>query len=1350
MWEFLGATKSLIGNHAMGLLDLAKAITFTPDKVSTADAIGIPLSSKFVPNIPTVLFDELCCNLTAILLCHTKDSIFFPGIKALLNDAKSGPDDPMVCKQQLSGFASSCASSLGDGLYNGEPNLPISFKHMISVTQAGQWFSLNESLEGMWQDILMSNPLNVLTWPVVAHRVLSVLAYVDAIQHHDEDVQSKHIEGIDFKSLALKKGALLSLQIFNQLDDFGSNSYQDRALILDLWLVLLNHPSSGSIWNKPQTKGGDKISSLMEIEEKLVRGVNVESGVDVYSSVTVFIADVKQVLDMHTDATSVTSTFVDMKIWFEDVAETFVNADVEFIQQRKSMISNSSLMNLTSTLRSLTRVDPEMLGKHQRLAILEIFLQFGVNCVECKRAGEEIREFNMSKMNEAIGGGSNKPNGKRQADLSLTIVEYPELYPLVIAPPHILSASLKTQKSQQSPSLSKLLEGFETVPIPDSVLYPGRHKKVKHSDCTSSVTSKASESISNFCCHFTALEPKHLSNGGEWIYLPDELSDVKVTAPEVEEQTQVNSERPARQKRLASEVMSPSPASSPRRVCLRAVATKIACVRDSISQVSATSSIPPLAGTLAYFYPSCNGHESYQIDNDRVSHVSQFLFTFPLGLDRLGREYFFCNAQRDNLLAGLNMIDSSYTQKEPGLLVRHKKVWSEWRYIKMENMANFLDSLDDSHPCEKILKQRLHVEFPVHKNYIRNGVGFFIENESDWFEGYEQTENWLKQLSDDIANHAVMETKHEGEAPVSSSDYIRKLEIAFARAADTRLVVHSAIISCDIDDDNHEYAYKGLVGLDWSTLTTKEFKRMADLKRRHKRSKLLELAMEFHPVKGWLRQEENFERFRQIGAATMASRIHSEPHLLDQIRISHSRSRYANTRSHSRFNLALSLKKNEVKANDKLVYGRPVIPSTVPHMIPSTVICSHRMLKLKTELLNIVAILPQDKLNFRMKIQTLIGAVTAVIPEKAVDAMREELNVVDIKVPAAEGSCLESKTSNNFKGEAELLPNNKRARESADDVIDSTVDHAVKRVAIPDPTDERCVETTVLMSNIMCPELSEPTNGLNTEVQPKIKSSVVDVPVSKYVELVQSCTRPSDLFLLVVMLEQASGIDFGTPVLLSLSRISFDNKTPHVGLSHVARRLYSLDRTLRYDEIERINTVPNGPIVDCEIIATSAVNYRPRIDYLPKCIHNPLCFRPMCHYHKCMTYNPETDQVLNPTAPGFNIRAIFPTQDSIPPRFGMKLLTSDITLSVNNAGQLQPGWNHHTTRNSTTMDVENQDNWRTIKEYGEKYDADTCGDMDDEIAEVEDIPTFREQRLHVSVVQPFVPSMSEITQSEWV
>ena len=287
-WEFLSATKSVVGNHALGLLDLGKALVLPPSPgAPDGPQKGSPNARQFFPNISTTIFDELCCNLTAVLLNHIKDSVFFPGIKGLLYGAKSGPDDPGVCCSQLSGFATRCATSLGGGLYLGDTQLPQTFRQYLALKQRKVIGPMNEPLEGMWQDLLLVNSLNVLTWPVVAHRAMSVLAYVEAIQRHDQAVEY-HINvstgAREVLPSALKKGALLAIQIFNQFDDFGSGSDQDRALVLDLWLVLLNHPASGLVWESPggmqksqepemeKDKDSSLLSGLVEVEAKLVRG----------------------------------------------------------------------------------------------------------------------------------------------------------------------------------------------------------------------------------------------------------------------------------------------------------------------------------------------------------------------------------------------------------------------------------------------------------------------------------------------------------------------------------------------------------------------------------------------------------------------------------------------------------------------------------------------------------------------------------------------------------------------------------------------------------------------------------------------------------------------------------------------------------------------------------------------------------------------------------------------------------------------------------------------------------------------------------------------------------------------
>ena len=1329
VWEFLGSLNVLLGKHCFGLYDLCKTIVIPQCDVKSC-----------LPNVSTVLFDELCCNLTSVLLSHIKDSVFFPGIKALLKDSRGGPEDPDVCKRQLFGFAAKSAASLGDGLYNGPSKLPINFQKVLSYRNKGVMGAWNDSLEGMWQDFLLVNPLNILTWPVVAHRVISILAYVNAIQQH-EIVASFEDKG-DLCAMKVKKGALLTIQVLEQYDNIGFECIRDRTAILDLWILLLNHYLCSTFWNPVVKNDGEEVplSGLLHVEEKLVRGVNDTTG-EMYLQLSDFVSDVQCVFEAHGKVSCDCSDVLEIQNWFEATVSSFDWAS-DLNEQTHHLGETTYLSVLGTCMSCLTRFDAESFDKAKRLDVLRIFMHFGIHCEVYQSAVHVINQQNLGKFNEATGVGGIGTSNKKIMTSNPTASRYTELYPLVINPADA-RANTANEALKASSMLRKVVNSLTSVPVHEPIPFC-KNKKSKMSETETSASPPPLK-----CC-FTGLEPRHVSKGGDWVVVPKELLDVACVSSSgtdhiASDITIDQDRRSRRNKRLASESCTSPTHSGAQPVSLRSIVTKIAAVRnnnhmsrsaeDTSPGETSNAIVPPLSISLAHFYPPSEGKMSqYGVElGPKLDHVTRLLHTYPIGFDRTGREYFFCGAQMNNLVSGLNMHSGAIGLKEPGLLVRDKHNSKQWNYIQMDNIPSLLQCFEDSNPCEKFLRMRIQLQLSQIRKRFKDII-CVTESQSDWLQDYEKTDAWLEQLK-----------AQQGD---DDSDAVRDLEVAHARAVECRLSVHSAIISYDLEDETHEYAYRGLSGVNWSNLNSKESRRLTELKRRHKRAKILELSMEFHPVKGWLRQHDSFERIRQLGAATIASRIHSEPHLADQMRVYNRRSRFITNATHTRFVQSLP-KKNVIDNSGAKAYERMVTEADIPHLVPSSNVCSHRLIKMKVELLNIVALLPQENLNFKMTVKK------EVIDEKEnIETRCLKIDVADEKVDDKEIS--KSPESVTEHAEETLVHDStspkKRGRDCDSETCSSVDERPEKKqhIAVNAKTSMPPVSHSSGNDDsdvVECSNEAEETTSTYT-------NTVVNVSVAEYVELVQKCSSPVDFFMLVVMLEQSTEKTKGAPVMLSTSVLSqcacsygrrgfVADDTFH--LCHAARRLYTLDRSLRYEELGRINATINRAI-NGRIKLNSEVNYRARVDYLPKCIQSSLCIRPMCHYNKCIAYNPRSSYTVYPSVPGFDWRSLYSSAAAIPSRFGKDLPASNLMLSVSSSGHVMSMKNAQLSGSIAPKRYDILQNYHGGDD-GDNDDDDSSSrhSMDDS-----DTPEYQEQILDVSVVIPFLPKTADITESQWI
>ena len=171
--------------------------------------------------------------------------------------------------------------------------------------------------------------------------------------------------------------------------------------------------------------------------------------------------------------------------------------------------------------------------------------------------------------------------------------------------------------------------------------------------------------------------------------------------------------------------------------------------------------------------------------------------------------------------------------------------------------------------------------------------------------------------------------------------------------------------------------------------------------------------------------------------------------------------------------------------------------------------------------------------------------------------------------------------------------------------------------------------------------------------------------------------------------------------------------------SEVAIRLFSLDRSLRYEPLP----------VD---LRSEKTTYKPRIAFAPRCAISIMCTKSLCHFGKC-----EYGQTLN--APNIPKHEFSRIPDTIDLLSGLQ----QFTVAGEN-GKLM----YHYQKIMTTR-IDNRRGPRRVRE-----DDDSDDDDDDDVDEDEVLMKKYVDRktgeINMDLIQPYIPEPNEIIESAWI
>ena len=260
-------------------------------------------------------------------------------------------------------------------------------------------------------------------------------------------------------------------------------------------------------------------------------------------------------------------------------------------------------------------------------------------------------------------------------------------------------------------------------------------------------------------------------------------------------------------------------------------------------------------------------------------------------------------------------------------------------------------------------------------------------------------------------------------------------------------------------------------------------------------------------------------------------------------------------------------------------------------MVPSTCFVPFRMLKLKVELLNIVAILPNSRLKWYRPRQfsatentgrsTEAKANGVTVREDEEDENDSDRETARVDQADEEGVCGEGGAMEEELSDSGLIDDNVAA--SGGEGADGSMQ-----------CDEEGADESMAEENVDMPadEGAGEEEGEEDEGDPSYSTD-------DFVSAVQDADSYEEMMYLLnkfekALTKEALPVDHDGQKICNLSGCAAD----------IALRLYSLDRAVRYEDIA-LN------------VTMHSVDYRPRIRYTPRCVMAPECSRCWGHSGKC-------------------------------------------------------------------------------------------------------------------------------------
>ena len=265
----------------------------------------------------------------------------------------------------------------------------------------------------------------------------------------------------------------------------------------------------------------------------------------------------------------------------------------------------------------------------------------------------------------------------------------------------------------------------------------------------------------------------------------------------------------------------------------------------------------------------------------KLTGSCRYLNSAPLGHDRHGCEYWLIGCQETYSLGCFNKIGGNATSPDnvtdPTLLVRDTK--GHWFKLASPTLNAhqvlrelFSNHLSDNVPCERGLRNAIIDRLFAVKQRIGSGLFTYKNMQvTEWFAHQRTFEKWVHHL------HLNMD-QILGSVTNNPKEIVRLMELVFARCCESRSLLHcGSMIREDMARFGDPYALR----TDRHVMV--RLKRLRDF--------VLEESAECHHVKGWQRSDA-LSRTREISCSTLASRMLSDAGLYQVVQFQMRRVRH--------------------------------------------------------------------------------------------------------------------------------------------------------------------------------------------------------------------------------------------------------------------------------------------------------------------------------------------------------------------------------------------------------------------------------------------------------------------------
>lgn len=243
----------------------------------------------------------------------------------------------------------------------------------------------------------------------------------------------------------------------------------------------------------------------------------------------------------------------------------------------------------------------------------------------------------------------------------------------------------------------------------------------------------------------------------------------------------------------------------------------------------------------------------------------------------------------------------------------------------------------------------------------------------------------------------------------------------------------------------------------------------------------------------------------------------------------------------------------------------------------------------------------------------------------------------------------------------------------------------------------------------------------------------------RILHMIQTATHPQQLFDCLLEIEKA----IPTGWALDLDNNPLPQCAPTCAA--FALRLFTLDRAIRYDEIPGVEAI------------SQRLQYKPRVNFVCKCFVASSCRYVLGHPGRCVLVNDPISRCpeIIEGQPSYFGPAYVSSNVSRPSIGGGPV--GDYMRRQSNTG-MQSQYNHNNNSFSLQQQLlyqqqlvrqhQNQQ-YSYANQYKYRY---RDGDEDEEEDEFEPMRRKKERRLDFDIecLQPYVPSLQEITESDWI